>query len=307
MTRNHKSEASDSESFCRAEVDRMLRNSQTKVIMPVITLGLLNVFKATGQTAFSDTQIRDAYGDAFRSLKKFLGHDVHIGAKYYDSYGLRMSRYRVLESVAHLRYELLPPYTTFAAALCDWIPSRIKQHIEDRLGVVPLLGESGTRMAFAEDAARFLELLGQQIDKTPANFEIFSFAVIKVHLEKFACKIYRDTRTAAHDKGVDLSTNFGVVYQVKKLRIHTESEADRVYAELKLNFDNERLQDGNVILVIDDISKEIKKYLIDMKVQSISKGDLMKMAANFAEPEDRQKVLRIVYEEFRREYSSTIK
>lgn len=307
MARNPKPETSDSESFCRSEIDRMLKNSQTKVIMPVITLGLLNVFKATGQTAFSDTQIRDAYSDAFRSLKKFLGHDVHIGAKYYDSYGLRMSRYKVLKSVAHLRYELLPPYTTFAAGLCDWIPPRIKQHIEDRLGVVPLLGVSGKRMAYAEDGARFLELLRQQIDKTPANFEIFSFAVIKVHLEKFACKIYRDTRTAAHDKGVDLSTNFGVVYQVKKLQIHTESEADRVYAELKLNFDNERLQDGNVILVIDDISKEIKKYLIDMKVQSISKGDVMKMAANFAEPEDRQKVLRIVYEEFRREYSSTIK
>ena len=71
--------------------------------------------------------------------------------------------------------------------------------------------------------------------------------MIKVHLEKFACKIYRDTRTAAHDKGVDLSTNFGVVYQVKKLQIYTESEAARLYAELKLNFDAERLQDGNVI------------------------------------------------------------
>ena len=150
-------------------------------------------------------------------------------------------------------------------------------------------------------------MIRKQIDKTAANFEIFSFAVIKVHLEKFACKIYRDTRTAAHDKGVDLSTNFGVVYQVKKLRIHTESEADRLYAELKLNFDNERLQDGNVILVIDDIAKEIKKYLIDMKVQSISTSDLLKMASSFEEAEDRQKVLRIVYEEFRREYSSRIK
>jgi len=126
-------------------------------------------------------------------------------------------------------------------------------------------------------------------------------------LEKFACKIYRDTRTAAHDRGVDLSTNFGVVYQVKKLRIHTQSEADKVYAELKLNFDNERLQDGNVILVIDDVSKQVKKYLIDMKIQSLSKADLLTMAANFEESEDRQKVLRIVYEEFRREYSSTIK
>jgi len=209
--------------------------------------------------------------------------------------------------VGHLRYELLAPYTTFASALCGWIPSRIKAHIEERLGVVPLLGNATTRVAYAEDRKGFLDLIRQQISKTPANFEIFSFAVIKVHLEKFACKIYRDTRTAAHDKGVDLSTNFGVVYQVKKLRIRTESDADRVYAELKLNFDSERLQDGNVILVIDDISKDVKKYLIDMKVQSISKEDLLKMATNFDDPEDRQKVLRIVYEEFRREYSSTLK
>ena len=105
---------------------------------------------------------------------------------------------------------------------------------------------------------------------------------------------------------MDLSTNFGVVYQVKKLSIRTEAEANRILAELKLNFDNERFQDGNVILVIDDISKDVKKYLIDMKVQSICKADLLKMAASFEEPEDRQRVLRIVYEEFRREYSSSI-
>jgi hypothetical protein len=150
-------------------------------------------------------------------------------------------------------------------------------------------------------------LIQEQINKTAANFEIFSFAVLKVHLEKFACKIYRDTRTAAHDQGVDLSTNFGVVYQVKKLQIRTESEADHVYAELKLNFDDERIQDGNVILIIDDISNEVKKYLINMRVQSISRQDVLKLATNFDEPEDRQKVLRIVYEEFRREYSSRIK
>jgi len=44
-----------------------------------------------------------------------------------------------------------------------------------------------------------------------------------------------------------------------------------------------------------------------MKVQSLSKEEVLKVAANFDEPEDRQKVLRIVYEEFRREYSSRIK
>jgi len=125
-------------------------------------------------------------------------------------------------------------------------------------------------------------------------------------LEKFACKIYRDTRTAAHDKGVDLSTNFGVVYQIRKLQIKTQSEADTVYAELKLNFDSERLSDGNVILVIDDISKDVKQFLINMKVQSISKNDVLSLAANFNEPEDRQNVLRIVSDEFARDYSSRI-
>ncbi|MBI1766673.1 MAG: HaeII family restriction endonuclease [Acidobacteria bacterium] len=125
-------------------------------------------------------------------------------------------------------------------------------------------------------------------------------------MEKFACKIYRDTRTSAHDSGVDLSTNFGVVYQIKKLKVYNQTTADNIYAELKLNFDSERLSDGNVILVIDDISKEIKNYLINMKIQSISKSDILKLASQFEDLEDREKVLRIIYEEFRREYSSTV-
>lgn len=284
----------------------MLKNSQSKVIAPVITLGLLREYSDSKKTNFSDLEIRKVYEKAVREMKMFLGHDVHIGAKYYDAYGSRMSRYGVLESTGHLKYQLLPPYTEQAATLCKWIPQRIKQHIDKRLGIVPLLHESTARVALAERRESFVDLIREQIVKTPANFEIFSFAVIKVHLEKFACKIYRDTRTAAHDKGVDLSTNFGVVYQIKKLQIHTHSEADSVYAELKVNFDKERLQDGNVILVIDEISKEIRQYLIDMKIQSITKEDVIRLATSFDEPEDRQKVLRIVYEEFRREYSSQI-
>ena len=43
-----------------------------------------------------------------------------------------------------------------------------------------------------------------------------------------------------------------------------------------------------------------------MKVQSISRNEVLRLAANFDEPEDRQKVLRIVYNEFRREYSSRL-
>lgn len=284
----------------------MLKNSQTKVIMPVVALGLLRSYASTGKALFFDAEIRKAYQSSVKDLKKFLGHDVHIEAKYEDAYGMRMSRYHVLKTVDHLKYELQSPYTDCAIGLSSWIPKRIKEHINERLGIVPLLHDSATRVKLAEDDRKFLKLVREQIDKTPANFEIFSFAVIKVHLEKFACKIYRDTRTAAHDKGVDLSTNFGVVYQIKRLRIFSEADADRIYAELKVNFDSERLQDGNVILVIDDISKEVKKYLIDMRVQCISKDDVLKFAGSFDEPEDRQKVLRIVYDEFRREYSSNI-
>lgn len=285
----------------------MLKNSQTKVIVPVITLGLLGEFLSSGKTVFADSEIARIYSKAVTFLKDFLGHDVHIGAKYYDAYGSRMSRYGVLRPIGHLKYELESPYTRCADSLKTWIPGRIRQHIQERLGVVPSLASPETRLELASNAENFLQLVREQIGRTPANFEIFAFALMKVHLEKFACRIYRDTRTAAHDKGVDLSTNFGVVYQLKKLRIQNRADADRVYAELKMNFDSERLQDGNVILVIDDISKEVKSYLINMKVQSISRDDLLKIAFGFDDVEDRQKVLRIVYDEFRREYSSSVK
>lgn len=183
-----KTTADNSETFCKAEVERMLKNSQTRVIMPVVALGLCKVFSATGKTSFSDSDVRKAYQSAIRDLKKFLGHDVHIGAKYEDAYGMRMSRYSVLKSLDHLKYELLPPYTDCAQSLCDWIPPRIKQHIDVRLGIVPLLQNVTTRVSLAEDKSKFLQLIEQQIDKTPANFEIFGFAVIKIHLRNSPAK-----------------------------------------------------------------------------------------------------------------------
>jgi len=306
MAKSLKTPRANTEAYCKSEIERMLKYSQTKVIMPVVAFGVLRVHAESGKSLFADMEIHKAYDSAVKALKSFLGHDVHIGAKYYDAYGSRMSRYSVLKSTGHLRYKLLSPYADYAASLCDWIPGRIKQHIDQRLGVVPMLHDTATRTSLAQDNEAFLKLIHEQIDKNPANFEIFTFAVMRIHLEKFACKIYRDTRTSAHDKGVDLSTNFGVVYQIKKLRIYTESEAARVHAELKTNFDNQRFQDGNVILVIDDISKDVRKYLIDMKVQTISKDEVLRMAAGFEEPEDRQKVLRVAYEEFRREYSGSL-
>ncbi len=139
MRRASKVSDGEPDTFCRSEIERMLKNSQTKVIMPVVALGLLRAYSSTRQTLFADPEIRHAYQAAVKELARFLGHDVHIGAKYEDAYGMRMSRYDVLRTVDHLRYELLPPYTDCAEALCEWIPGRIKAHIDERLGIVPSL------------------------------------------------------------------------------------------------------------------------------------------------------------------------
>lgn len=296
------------ENLCKENIERMLRRSQTKIIFPIITLGLLKDYREKGKELFSDIEIRESYGISVRYLKTYLGHDLHIGGKYYDAYpGRNLPKYGVLKVVRYKQYELLAPYTTNAELLLEWIPERIRQYIAEKLGKIPELGNHPYRVVVSANTNEFLDLISNHFDMSGTNFEIFSFAVIKVHLEKFACKVYRDTKTSAHDKGVDLSTNFGVVYQIKKLKVYSKSTADNIYAELRVNFDSERLNDGNVILVIDDISKEIKNYLINMKVQSISKSDILKLAEQFEDSEDREKVLRVVYEEFRREYSSDIK
>jgi len=103
MPKELKTPHSDTETFCRGEIDRMLRFSQTKVIMPVVTFGLLRIFLANGNPVFSDSEMKRAYEGAVRYLIEFLGHDVHIGARYYDAYGTRMSRYSVLRTIGHLK------------------------------------------------------------------------------------------------------------------------------------------------------------------------------------------------------------
>lgn len=190
------------EGDCKAEVERMLKNSQTKVIMPALALGILRQHLTTRKHIFTDAEIRSAYETAVRSPKKHLGHDVHIGAKYEDAYGMRMSRYGLLKSMGHLRYGLVKAFADHATALSSWLPDRIKEHIDARVGVIPQLADAKTRLDIAANIPTFTKLINEQITRNPTSFEIVSFALIKVHLEKFACKIYRDTRTSAHDRGV---------------------------------------------------------------------------------------------------------
>ena len=296
------------EAYCKNNVEKMLVRSQTKAIFPIITLGLVMDYCQTNQDVFTDADVKQSYHRAVEHMEQYLSHNLHVGGRYEDAYPSRsLPKYGVLSPLGNQRYQLLTPYINCAETLKVWIPERIREHIVHRLGLIPLLRDLEFRLHLAADNEAYVSAIYKHMDSNPTNFEIFSFAVIKVHLEKFACKVYRDTRTSAHDSGVDLSTNFGVVYQIKKLKVYSKVTADNIYAELKMNFDDERINDGNVILVIDDISKEIKNYLIDMKVQSISKQDILRLAAQFEDVEDRAKVLRIVYEEFYREYSSSVR
>jgi len=289
---------------CQREITLMLSRSKTKVIAPTATLGLLRVFVDQKKKDFSEREVHKAYANAVRSMQALLQHNLHIGAKWEDAYASRtLPKYGVLQERAG-RFELLAPYTTHAQILEQWIPTEIRTYIEQKLGMIPKLSSQSFRAEVAQDVDRFVDLLEKNIEINPANFEFICFSVIRIHLEKFACRIYRDTRAASHDKGVDISTNFGVVYQIKKLRVVTQKVCDAIAAELQSNFDKQRLDDGKVILVIDDIRKEFKDFLINMKIQSITKSDLLKLARQFEDQEDREKVLRVIHDEFRREYAS---
>ena len=295
-----------SETICKNAILSMLKKSQTKVIFPIITFGLLREYAERGKFTFVDSEVRKSYYTAAAFIQNFLGHNLHTGGKYYDAYPIRnLPRYGVL-AVHEKVFHITDAFQNNALELINWIPGEIKRYIDLKIGIIPTLGTDTNRLLLATDQEKFQGFIIKNITINSSNFEIFSFAIIKVHLEKFACKIYRDTRTSSHDKGVDLSTDFGVVYQIKKLKLLNKGNANEVLSELKLNFDGSRLDDGKIVLIIDDISKEVKNYLIDMKIQSICKENIVNISNQFIEVEDKMKVLRIIYDEFRREYESQI-
>ncbi|RPJ73322.1 MAG: HaeII family restriction endonuclease [Alphaproteobacteria bacterium] len=291
---------------CENEIKLMLERSKTKVIFPIITYGLLSDFIQANKIVFSDQEIRMSYEKAIGFFKEYLGHDLHIGGRYYDAYPSRnLPKYGVIKVIGNKKYEIIEQYQQNAQKLIVDIPPLVKDYITKKLGEIPLFSDATKRLSISQNDALFKEVIKKHIDINPINFEIFMFSILKVHLEKFACKIYRDTRTSAHDKGVDLSTNFGVIYQIKKLKLTSENSAKDIYDEIQINFSDDRIKDGNVILIIDDITKNVKSFLINMKIQTIEKGELLKLSENF-DIEDKMKVLKIVYDEFSREYKSVI-
>jgi len=59
-------------------IERMLKRSQTKILFPIITLGMVKSFLQTDRDVFTDLEIRGIYQETVQELKKYLGHDLHI-------------------------------------------------------------------------------------------------------------------------------------------------------------------------------------------------------------------------------------
>ena len=67
----------------------MLKKSQTKVIFPIITFGLLKEYLVSEKAEFIDSEVKKAYHNAIFFMQNFIGHKLHTGGKYYDAYPIR--------------------------------------------------------------------------------------------------------------------------------------------------------------------------------------------------------------------------
>jgi hypothetical protein len=110
---------------CQGEITRMLRNSQTRIIAPIITFGLLGRYVEHRQREFTDGDVRRCYDRALEQTRQLLGHDLHLGANYYDAYGSRLSRYGVVRPIAHLTYRL---EDAFCESAIDFIEMDSKRY-----------------------------------------------------------------------------------------------------------------------------------------------------------------------------------
>ena len=71
---------------CQREISVMVERSKTRLIAPTLTLGLLQSYVGNDKTIFSERETQAAYALAVKHLQGFMGHGLHIGAKWEDAY-----------------------------------------------------------------------------------------------------------------------------------------------------------------------------------------------------------------------------
>jgi len=307
----------------RSEIDKMIEDRRaTRLINPVLTVFYLREFRRTGNRIVNFNLVKPGYEDTICDLiRNQLHHNFNIGGQFNDSYLQRLaSRHRVLEHIKGKDFAITPELAQNHEHLIPYIIRKIDDHLKSKLSNLVRLEEVIRNNArdelreILEDTTsrKVREFLQTGFDPgSPGflgvayGFEISMFAILKVLLAKFGCKIYRDSKTYSSDKGTDLGTNFGVVYQVKKKCIASEDTFNALVSELLFNFADGRIQEGNVFLIVegmnDDFRKRLKSQRINCMTQEAVTDFLDKLDA-----EEKWEILKQIVQEFRRELVSDI-
>ncbi len=265
-------------------------------------------------------------------VKNNLHHNFNVGGAFNDTYISRLSsRHRFLYQVSQKEFAVQEEYFTNAEELARYTRSKIEEHLNSKLRNLTILKNLiGNRQIEPNDAdirnerdfldgvlsdnngRRFVKFLEAGFDKKADGFlsmsygfEICMFSILKIFLAKFGCKLYRDSRTYSVDKGGDISTNFGVVYQIKNYCLTNEEKFSELLNELFLNFSDGRIQQGNVFLIVKEASDGIMAQLKKQSIGCITKKSVTDLLDKLTSEEKRE-VLISTINEFNRELVSDV-
>lgn len=307
----------------KSEIDRMIEDRRaTRLINPVLMLFYLKEFQRTRNRIVPFSVVKQGYEDTTCDLiRNHLRHNLNIGGQFNDSYLQRLaSRHHVLEFITGKDFAISMPFAQNAQFFIPYIVNRMTEHLNNKLSNIIRLHrivQTDSRDELQEilsdpSSRRLREFLENGFDPSSAGFlniaygfEICMFSILKVLLAKFGCKIYRDSKTYSSDKGTDLGTNFGVVYQVKKKCIVTEEAFNELVSELLLNFANGRIQEGNVFIIIEDIDDGLKKRLERQHINCITRKSITDFLDKL-NSDEKWEILKQITKEFQRELMSDV-
>lgn len=315
----------------KAEIEGTISHSTTKLILPLLILFYLEYVEKRRNPEVDNAVVKEGYEKTVCDVvKNHLHHNFNIGGTFNDTYISRLSsRHHFLKQISQKRFAVQNGYFANAKELATFTKWKIKEHLDSKLGNLITLSElleakyskekSMEKQRKLLDEAlhdtssrRFREFLETGFDKSSDGlltmsygFEICMFSILKVFLAKFGCRLYRDSKTYAADKGGDISTNFGVVYQIKNYCLTNEEKFTDLVDELFLNFSDGRIQQGNVFLIIKDATNGFVDQLKKQSINCITKKSVTDLLDKLSY-EEKQEVLCSVVREFKRELLSDV-
>lgn len=315
----------------KKEIEGIIHHSTTKLILPLLILFYLEYVEKRKNPEVENAVVKEGYEETIcRFIKSDLYHSFNIGGAFNDTYISRLSsRHHFLRQISQRKFAVQEGYFDNARELTDFTKTKIKEHLDSKLGnliTISRLFEGNTPYAKGleeqgkflnevlsdNSSRRFREFLETGFYKSSEGlltmsygFEICMFSILKVFLAKFGCRLYRDSKTYAADKGGDISTNFGVVYQIKNYCLTNEERFTELVDELFLNFSDGRIQQGNVFLIIKDATEGFVDQLKKQSINCITKKSVTDLLDKLSF-EEKKEVLGSIVREFKRELLSDV-